>query len=408
MPFVRRRSQQRKHVLIVHRYFHPDTPPYAAILRDIVMSVADTGIVVTVFTCQPSYNREVARRAPARVQWGERIVIRRFGVFDDRRSTILKALNMLLFCARIAMASTRLGRIDAMMAASTPPILVAKMVSWIARFKRAAFVYHHQDIYPEITAAEGTKTRLFNWLRALDTATDHRAARVVVLSEDMRATMVDRGVDPERLRVLNNFDPWVLEGRPKRRAESDRTTVVYAGNLGHFQALDVVFEAIVALRDEPLDIHFIGDGPLRAPLSELVEREQLSSVTVHGYLAPDRVADFLSTRADVGLVTLRPGVIDTAYPSKTMSYLRNGVPVLAAVGPRSELSRSLLDTGAGWSADLTKPHDLVEVLTALARDRGQLSVAGEHAAELYSRCFSRQQALDRWSRMFTDLSEGRL
>ena len=42
--------------------------------------------------------------------------------------------------------------------------------------------------------------------------------------------------------------------------------------------------------------------------------------------------------ADLGVVSLRPGVISSAYPSKTMTYLRHGCPILAFVEPESELA----------------------------------------------------------------------
>ena len=69
----------------------------------------------------------------------------------------------------------------------------------------------------------------------------------MVLSEDM-AQRDDRRA--ERCRrgpvVINNFDPWVLDDGPRSRddAEQDGTelTVVFAGNIGAFQGLEVVFE----------------------------------------------------------------------------------------------------------------------------------------------------------------------
>ena len=55
-----------RHIVLVHRYFSPDTPPYASILRDIAERLGQDGHRVTVLTCQPSYNRAVVARAPAR------------------------------------------------------------------------------------------------------------------------------------------------------------------------------------------------------------------------------------------------------------------------------------------------------------------------------------------------------
>ena len=51
-----------RHVVLVHRYFAPDTPPYASILATSRSASGSDGFRVTVLTCQPSYNRAVVSR----------------------------------------------------------------------------------------------------------------------------------------------------------------------------------------------------------------------------------------------------------------------------------------------------------------------------------------------------------
>ena len=46
-------------ILIVYRYFWPDTPPYATMLRDISRWLAEAGHDVEILTAQPSYKPEV-------------------------------------------------------------------------------------------------------------------------------------------------------------------------------------------------------------------------------------------------------------------------------------------------------------------------------------------------------------
>ncbi len=51
--------------------------------------------------------------------------------------------------------------------------------------------------------------------------------------------------------------------------------------------------------------------------------------------------------SDLGLVSLAPGVIRFAYPSKMATYLGAGVPVLVGVEPDSAMARIVVDSGAG-------------------------------------------------------------
>ena len=54
------------HVVLIHRYFVPDTPPYAHILKQIADELAGAGYKVTVLSCQPSYSLGTQEKAPAR------------------------------------------------------------------------------------------------------------------------------------------------------------------------------------------------------------------------------------------------------------------------------------------------------------------------------------------------------
>jgi hypothetical protein len=83
-------------VVLVHRYFYPDTPPYATILRDIAVTLADAGLAVTVLTCQPSYNRAAAFRAPAHEEMAPGLRVRRWPVLPDRSSWLAKVANLLI------------------------------------------------------------------------------------------------------------------------------------------------------------------------------------------------------------------------------------------------------------------------------------------------------------------------
>src|SRR5680860_136962 len=200
---------RNRHVVLVHRYFAPDIPPYASMLRDIAEHLGQCGYRVTVLTCQPSYNRSVVCRAPAREQLGTNVNVVRWPVMDDRTSTVRKGLNLLWFCLCLLVQAPRLGRVEAIMAASTPPIAVAAVVSRLSRRLGAAFIYHKQDIYPEVIVKPGDSGgRLLSVLRGLDARSDRAASRVVVLSQDMAQTTRRRGVAADRVAVINNFDPW--------------------------------------------------------------------------------------------------------------------------------------------------------------------------------------------------------
>jgi colanic acid biosynthesis glycosyl transferase WcaI len=410
---LRPHDHDRPHVVLVHRYFHPDTPPYATILRDIAVTLANAGFAVSVLTCQPSYNRVAANPAPVHEEMAPRLRIHRWPVLRDRSSWVAKVVNLLSFVSRVVFTLARMRRVDVVMAASTPPVFVALFVSVIARIRGFHFVYHKQDIYPEITAVQGGWPRLVrSLLRKLDAGTDRRATAVVVLSTDMADTVRARGARLGRIAVINNFDPWVLppeltvhRSQGERRPKDGRELrIVYAGNIGRFQNVPRIAELMAYFNDDPrVSFDIVGDGPLRPWLEQFAEMNALRNVCFHGYLAPDRLATMMRQEFDVGIVSLHPGVIRHAYPSKTLSYLRNGLPVLALIETDSELTRTLRQYGAGWPVDPTVPAGVEEVIQALLDDPAALAAMGERARSMYECEFSRLRQLRRWSDFFDDL-----
>ncbi len=117
---------------------------------------------------------------------------------------------------------------------------------------------------------------------------------------------------------------------------------------------------------------------------------------LHGYQPPDRVAEFLRDKADLGIVSLAPGVIRAAYPSKTMSYLRQGCAVMVLVEAESELARTMTSAEAGFHSDPSDAGELAERLRKLAERRADLADAGERAQALYRSQFNPERQLALW------------
>lgn len=393
----------RGRILLVHRYFAPDTPPYASILSKIAGALAEDGHDVTVLTGQPSYHRSTVASAPAR-ELVEGVRIIRWPVMDDRRSTVRKVGNLLWFCCRLVAAVRQFRRADVVMAATTPPVLVALVCSLLARAGGARFVYHKQDVWPEVVEFQGRRSG--PWLRLLrrvDARTEERSDAVVVLSQDMSETVTARGTSASRIRIINNFDPWpdLLE-RPEFSAD-ETLDIVFAGNLGAFQGVEALVGLVELTSTSPsIRWHFFGDGALRTLVQRL---DDGSRVHFYGHRPPSEVSSFVAARADLGVVSLNPGVIRAAYPSKTMTYLRNGCPLLTLVEDDSELARLVNARQLGVAGGVDRLDEVAANLLELAAHPERLVEARRRAMETYHDLFAMERQLTHWRTLATELVE---
>jgi glycosyltransferase involved in cell wall biosynthesis len=337
-------------LLFSHRYFWPDTPPYASILRSVAEDLADAGHEVQVFASRPSY-RGIAS-APAREILGA-LQVRRTWVFrENRANPVTRALNVLLYCGGLIIHILR-TRPDLVIAATSPPIFAGWSASIAARLVGARFIYHMQDIHPEVSKysggwlGHGIALRLLTWL---DNQTLRRATGVVVLSEDMANTIRARGIGDLPIHVIGNF---LLESfddaippPPELRKAAGRKRAIFAGNLGRFQNLPVLAEGVAGcfVRHPELELFFLGDG---AALPELKARWGDNPQVRFAPFLPFCQARDLIAESDVGLVSLAPNIYRVAYPSKVLSYLGLGIPVLAVVESDSMLAKLIRDNGIG-------------------------------------------------------------
>jgi len=184
-------------------------------------------------------------------------------------------------------------------------------------------------------------------------------------------------VDTAAVRPMNR--------QPAYRAEhglGDRTVVMYAGNLGHSQSLDLLVEAARRHRHRPDLAYVVNGGGVRADDLRRAA-EDLPNLTVVGYQPAERVSEVLATAA-VHVVPLRAGLGASSVPSKTYAALAAGRPVVASVDEGTEVARVVSEAGAGLAVPPDDPDALVAAVERLADApdlRAAMGAAGRRWAE---------------------------
>lgn len=114
----------------------------------------------------------------------------------------------------------------------------------------------------------------------------------------------------------------------------DYFRVVYAGNVGQMQNVDVLLEAARQLGGEERILLMVVGGGVRA---EALKERARDVPNLRFYpMQPSEMAAHVYSMAHVNLITLAKGVTATAFPSKTAICCAVGRPILAAVDPDSQ------------------------------------------------------------------------
>lgn len=222
---------------------------------------------------------------------------------------------------------------------------------------KCPLVYNEQDIFPENAYFAGILSEsslVYRVAHTLQKYAYKNATALSTISDDMKSTIVNRyGIPENKVQVIYNWGHEELQAHseaentflrryPKKTGEF---RVVYAGNLGKMQNVELVLEAASLMKDE-VDISFyiVGGGVNEGQLKTFAKEKGLSNVTFVGMQPPEEVADLYSA-ADVNVIPLQKGLIYAALPSKTADCLIAGKPIITCVDEKSAFDNTMRKYG---------------------------------------------------------------
>jgi glycosyltransferase involved in cell wall biosynthesis len=400
-------------ILILSIYHEPEPIPKTGELARELQARGHEVTVVTAFPHYPSGRLYPGYRL-ALWRWdtagGVRVLRTFIYPYHGRRSS-LRILNYLSWMVSSIQAAWLAPPCDVMYVWH-PPLTVGVSAWAIAKLKGVRFVYDVQDLWPESALASGLMRpgRLVDVLHRLADWVYRHAPAIFVVSSAAARHLEERGVDPRKISVAPHWIDTAPFLRPSTRdvrgelGWGGQFIVMFAGNLGFVQGLDTVIEAAALLRDRP-DIRFVfaGDGSDRGRLEGLAAERALSNVQFVGYRPQEEMPPLLRA-ADALLVHLRRSdVAEHAVPTKILSYLAAGRPIVCATGgAAAELIKA---AGAGVTAPPDTAAALAEAVAGLASlppdAREQMGRSGRAYLAAH---FEKRVVIDQYERALIDMA----
>lgn len=411
-------------LLVLCPHFAPDVAPTGEVMTSIAGGLTDRGHRLHVVTSLPWYmHHRVEEGWEGHLvrhddePWGRVTRVHPFPT--DKRNIPARAAAFAGFTALanlVGLASR--SRPDAVLAMSPPLTLGA--AGWIcAKRFGVPFVFNIQDVFPDVAVELGAITdpqviAVASWL---ERTTYQGADAVTVLSDDLRDNVVAkidgrRGGDPGKVRVIPNFvdSDWIRPAGTDNayRREHDltgKTVVMYAGNVGFSQSLDMVVDVAAAFVDDP-DVVFVinGGGVGRQAL----ERRATGMANVRFVdLQPKARLPELLAAADVHLVPLKAGLARSSVPSKTYSILAAGRPVVASVDRGTEVARTIETSGAGLAVPPDDPESFAKAVRRMVCDAEERRAMGRAGRAFVERWLTPAAVAEAYEALFGELIEAR-
>jgi colanic acid biosynthesis glycosyl transferase WcaI len=283
-----------------------------------------------------------------------------------------------------------------------PPIFLGIAARLIGRRFRVPSVAYVMDLFPQTIVDAGLlrNRHLIRFFEMTERYIYRSMSALAVISEGYREHVVKRGADPRKVSVVPTWAD--LDAiRPGERLNAFRTTrglgsefvVLFAGTMGFFQDLGTVIEAARRLAGEPgLVFLMVGGGAERGRLEE--QAKGLSNVRFLP-MQPKEVYPQVLAACDVALVTLHPGLVTPTVPSKIMTIMASGRPLIACLPPMKgrDAERCIAEADCGIVVPAGDASALASAVLQMKRDRHSSRRMGDCGRAYAEKRFSRSTCL---------------
>jgi glycosyltransferase involved in cell wall biosynthesis len=289
------------------------------------------------------------------------------------------------------------------------PIFATGIVAVVAKLRQVPLVLRVQDVYPESLDSQRRVTRrnwVYHLLRQFDLMIARSCEQLLVISPGFERLYVnDRGVVAKKVHIVPNWsnDDFVdadtsaaLAFRRKLGIPSDAFVAVYAGNVGVASNAEMLVDALAKLKGlTQIYLVIAGDGSQLGLCRDEAERQHLDRVIIHTPWKKEETGAVLQM-ADVLLLPTKGNQSLNSIPSKLISYLLSGRPVIAAVLPESDTATAILKSGAGWVIHPDSTDLMARTIAAAsAHSKADLIRMGTSGRELARQSLTRDSNLPR-------------
>ena len=374
-------------ILIVSQYFYPENFRVNTLARELVLRGHD----VSVLTAYPQYPGGVIFEGygfdvPYEKQW--------HGVRIHRVKTYPRGkgpLGLLRNCLSFVVSGNRWvkqcqEKFDAVYVFEVSPVTVGlPAVAYHKKFGTRVF-FNLQDLWPEnVHEVLGIRFPPLTWAinRVVDTIYGH-SHRILCASRSFVENLKNRGVPESKLVFWPQFclEPD-REGLEKPAVYTEDTfNIVFTGNLGDAQGLDLMVEAAARLKGSGIRWYLVGDGRARERLEAKVREAGLQEDVVFVGRVSESEANAYAVFADCAYLSFQDkALFHMTIPAKLQTYLACGAPVLAAAG--GESAAIVRDSGCG----IAVPPQVDSLVAAALEIRDKTPQQRRAMAEAARKCF---------------------
>lgn len=408
---------KKKHILVIAQYFYPEQFR----INDICKEWIKRGYKVTVITGIPNYPKGKYYDGygifKKRKELYEGIEIIRIPLIPRGNNSIMLSLNYLSFVISGFFWKTFTKiKADFVFIFEVSPMTQALPGVWYAKKNKIPCYLYVTDLWPEnVEVAAGiTNKKILNTIGIMVDYIYKRCDKIFTSSKSFIQAIVDRGIEREKLEFWPQYaedyykpvdkDDINIPEIPK----DDIFNIIFAGNIGFAQGLDILPETAKILKFTNTKVRFniVGDGRFKEIFKSNVKKSKVEEYFNFIDKQPAKqIPEFMAV-SDATLISLsKSKVFSITLPAKTQSCLACGIPII--VSADGEIQSVINNANAGFSSGAGDEKNLADNIKKMVNlsieDRKKLAKNG---VDYYKKTFDQEMLLNKMDKYLKNKKEG--
>ena len=300
------------------------------------------------------------------------------------------------------------------------PLDAQRLIQDCCRRRGVAFVFWLQDIYSNAIRCILSKKLHFvgaaigAWYQGLEKRLLCRSDQIVAISGDFLPQLAAWRVETQQVSVIENWAPKSAAKISERdNAWSrehdlfDKRVVLYTGTIGLKHNPDLLLAAADALKsDHGAKLVVVSEGNYAQYVKQRAANRGLDNVVVLPFQPFSRYGEVLAS-SEVLVAMIEPDAADYSVPSKVLSYLRAGKPIVLAASSANLAAKTVLRACAGRVVAPRDHAGFVSAIAELLANADQRETFGASAIKYANEHFDIGTTADKFEAVFRMAVEGR-
>lgn len=405
-------------ILIVTQYFWPENFR----VNDLCQGLKERGHHVTVFTGMPNYPQGKIYKdysfwkGPFKEDW-DGVTIYRIPMIPRGKKIglqlIFNYLSFALWGSLIIPFLFLRKNVDKIFVFQVSPITAALPAITLSKLKGAPVYLWVTDLWPDTLVAAGIiKGKLLYGLVNIFVKWVYRNVHhILVATKGFKDKVSNNGTKKEKVTF---FPQWaeslytqttISDQLPNQKIPESGFKVMFAGNLGTSQALDVLVEAAEKIKEQNIQWLILGDGIKKEwMVNEVAKRGLTESFHFLGTHPVELMPSFYA-KADALIISLKKApIFSMTIPGKMASCLASGKPIIASLDGEGAEIVSTAQCGL-VSASHDSQQLSANILKLSQTPKEELREMGTNAKKYFLENFEREKLLSQLENVMNTSSE---